>query len=59
MVEHEESLLGESERLKERKDQYKKKLGETLSRELMLIEKLSELEEELKTSKQSNPMLIS
>jgi len=43
---------------KDKSDNYKELLGKALGRELMLIERVRELEKELKLIKQNNPLLI-
>lgn len=43
---------------KNERDNYKELLGKALGRELMLIERLKELENEIKIIKQNNPMLL-
>jgi len=43
---------------KKQRDHYKSLLGKALGRELLLIERMKELEKEIKIIKQNNPILI-
>jgi len=43
---------------KSQRDHYKGLLGKALGRELLLIERIKELEKEITTIKQNNPMLL-
>lgn len=62
MEKHEELPIEASDRIKkhykEERDKYKEMLAQAYNRELMLIKRVAELEEELKMIKQNNPMLI-